>query len=253
VARYLSTLIVAGVLGTALAASASSEEAHKHWSYAGSGGPEHWGSLDPAWKTCGSGRNQSPIDIRSADTKLQALPPLKLDYHPTTLNIEDNGHTILVNVSPGSSLIVGNDRYALVQFHFHHPSEERTDGKGHEMDVHFVHRNAAGQLAVVAVEIAAGRQNSLIELLWHNRPAVGHRKTAKNIVVDPAALVPANLSYFTYPGSLTTPPCSEGLRWFVLKTPVSASSQEVSSFAKEYQGNARPVQPLNGRHILSSK
>jgi carbonic anhydrase len=182
------------------------------------------------------------------------LSALSFDYRITPLRIIDNGHSIQVNVGPGSSLTVGGKRYELVQFHFHKPSEEMINGKRFAMVAHLVHRDATGHLAVVAIPLRSGTPNSLIAKLWRNLPKrQGHEVVAKGISINAAQLLPASRGYYTFQGSLTTPPCAEGVRWFVLKTPVNISTGEVTAFGKLYPSNARPVQPLNGREILSTR
>jgi carbonic anhydrase len=161
---------------------------------------------------------------------------------------------VQVNVAPGSTLTVGGKRYQLVQFHFHKPSEEMIDGKRFDMVAHLVHRDAAGHLAVVAVPLRSGAPNSLIAKVWRNLPKrQGLEVAAKGIAINAAQLLPASRGYYAFQGSLTTPPCSEGVRWFVLKTPVDISAGEVAAFGTLYPANARPVQPLNGREILSTR
>ena len=228
-------------------AAAVSDQAH-HWSYAGEEGPAHWDG------TCKTGRAQSPIDIRTSTAEVEALPPLTFDYRPGPLRIIDNGHTVEVNVDPGSSLTVGNDHYQLVQFHFHKPSEEAIDGRHYAMVAHFVHRDRMGNLAVVAVLLKAGTDNPLIDKLWKNVPKEKeHEETLHAVTVSPGQLLPVNRAYFTFTGSLTTPPCSERVRWFVLKVPTAIGINQVIGFGKLYRANARPVQPVNGRQVLASK
>lgn len=234
------------LLSMALPAAAS-ETAH-HWSYSGAEGPFHWGG------TCAKGRKQSPIDIRTTATKHEKLPPLEIDYRPGTLHIIDNGHTIQVNVDQGSSITVGGHRYGLVQFHFHKPSEEMIDGRRFAMVAHLVHKDAKGGLAVVAVPLKAGAENPLVATLWRHLPKEKEREESLHAVtISPGQLLPANRDYFTYMGSLTTPPCTEGVRWFVLKTPNTISLAEITTFSRRYPADARPVQPLNKREVVDSK
>ncbi len=243
-----------GVLaGLSPAASVAGEKA-RHWSYSGEGGPPHWAELDHGYEACGTGKSQSPIDIRSRDVRKETLPALQFDYRSTPLRIVDNGHTIQVNVGPGSSLKVGGERYELVQFHFHHPSEERIDGKGFDMVVHLVHRNSKGQLAVVAVPIRSGNRNALLATLSSHLPKQKEQVTeVQGVTIDPAALLPSDHGYYAYSGSLTTPPCTEGVRWMVLKSPITTSPDEIATFSALYPNNARPVQHLNGRQVLASQ
>jgi len=223
-----------------------------HWAYRGHGGPSEWGSLDPEFGTCKLGKLQSPIDIRGA--KAADLPAIKFDYKPSALKIIDNGHTIQVNYAPGSSIDVGGVRYELLQFHFHRPSEEKIDGKAHAMVAHLVHKNSAGKLAVVAVLLDQGGASELIDSLWKNLPKEKEKENvADNVTVDVAKLLPENKGYYTFQGSLTTPPCSEDVTWFVLKSPLKIADSQIAAFAKIYPLNARPVQPLNGRIIQTMK
>ncbi|HEY7006699.1 MAG TPA: carbonic anhydrase family protein, partial [Sphingomicrobium sp.] len=217
-----------------LAVAAAAEEAH-HWSYAGAEGPAHWGG------TCAKGKAQSPIEIRSADTDAEKLPPLQFDYRPGTLHIIDNGHTIQVNIDHGSSMSVGGHRFDLLQLHFHKPSEEVIDGRRYAMVAHLVHRDSKGKFAVLAVPLKAGVDNPVIGTLWRHLPrSKGREESMHGVTISPAQLLPLNRAYFTYMGSLTTPPCTEGVRWFVLKTPGTVSLREITIFSKHYPANARP-------------
>jgi len=234
-------------LGGALSLHA---EGH-HWSYGKHGGPSEWGELDQAFASCQVGKVQSPIDIRAA--KAADLPPIKFDYKPAPLKLIDNGHTIQVNYPPGSSIDVGGTRYELVQFHFHKPSEEKIDGKAHAMVAHLVHKGGDGALAVVAVLLDKGQDNPVLRAIWSNLPKEKEKEVAASATIDAAALLPADKGYYTFPGSLTTPPCSEGVRWFVLKTPMTLAASELTAFAKLYPMNARPTQPLNGRAVEATR
>jgi len=235
-----------------LSSVAMAQEAKPHWSYKGAGEPSKWGNLDPAYAVCSTGHTQSPIDIKGA--MATDLPALKMDYQAVPLNIIDNGHTIQVNYPAGSTLTVGDHVYALKQFHFHHPSEEHVNGKKYDLVAHLVHADSDGHLAVVAILFKAGAANSLLDTVWKNIPA--EKEKAMDVAgttVNVKDLLPSNLSYYTYAGSLTTPPCSEGVTWFVLKTNDTLSTEEVAAFAKHYPMNARPIQPSNGREIKESK
>jgi len=231
-------------------ASAFAEE-ETHWSYQGKSGPSQWGTLKPEYQTCKLGKVQSPIDIQGE--KAADLPALQFDYRTVPLHLVNNGHTLQVVVPPGSFLIVGDKRYQLTQFHFHHPAENRLHGKGFPLEAHLVHQDGEGNLAVVGVLLATGKANAAIAALWKHLPPKGKESTPEGVSVDPAGLLPTKRAYFTYTGSLTTPPCSESVTWFLLRTPVSVSKEEVATFAAEYPGNARPVQPLNGRSVQASK
>jgi carbonic anhydrase len=250
----MQRVAIASVCLFATATSLSAGEQPHHWSYSGEGGPSHWAELDAANVACGTGKSQSPIDIRLREVHREGLPALSFHYRPTPLHIIDNGHSIQVNVDPGSSIRVGGKSYELVQFHFHHPSEERIDGKASEMVAHLVHRNSAGKLAVVAVLLNTGKANATVQSLWSHLPKQKeHQADFAGVRIDPAGLLPADHSYFTYTGSLTTPPCTEGVRWFVLKTPSTLSKSEIATFAAHYPNDARPPQSLNGREVLATK
>jgi carbonic anhydrase len=231
----------------------AAEEGHPpHWAYTGAQSPAHWGELDPQYSACKLGHAQSPINIAHAASA--DLPPLKLDYQASGLNIIDNGHTVQVNPAPGSRLTVGDKTYDLKQFHFHHPGEEHVSGKGFPLEAHFVHQDSDGHLAVVAVLFAEGAANPLIDTLWKNIPAEkGKAQDVPSTSVQALDLIPAKRDYFTYPGSLTTPPCTEGVTWYVLKAHPTVSAQQIATFAKLYPKDARPIQPTNGRSVQQSK
>ena len=221
-----------------------------HWDYAGSGGPESWGRMKPEFSACSSGSRQSPIDIR--DGIKVNLDPVQFDYKPSAFRVIDNGHTVQVNVGPGNSIEVLGRRYDLLQFHFHRPSEERIDGKQFDMVAHLVHKDLEGRLAVVAVLLERGSAHALVQSVWNNLPLEKGEDVAARTTIDLSALLPAERSYFTYMGSLTTPPCSEGVLWMVMKTPMPISGDQIGIFARLYPMNARPVQSAAGRLIKES-
>lgn len=248
-----SLIITAALLAFASRTSAETSS-HQHWAYEGHDGPSHWANLDPGYHVCGTGHRQSPIDIHRKAATPKDLPALVFDYRPAPLDIVDNGHTVQVNYAPGSALLIGGKRYELIQFHFHHPAEEAIDGKHFEMVAHLVHRDSAGELAVVAVPLKEGHENALIAALWSNLPKEGdHEPAHAKIDINAGDLVPADHSYYAYSGSLTTPPCSEGVRWSVLEKPMEVSKAQIATFAKRYPDDARPVQSLNGRDVFVSK
>lgn len=234
------------------AAAADPHAAHHapHWSYQGHTGPEAWSSLEKDFGTCAIGNTQSPIDISSSQVGKSTLGPIAFSYQPTPLKILDNGHTIQVNVESGSSIAIGGQTYELKQFHFHRPSEEKIDGKAYELVAHLVHKSAEGKLAVVGVLFKQGAENPLIKTIWSNLPKEKEKEvTVSGVSFNPAELLPAKRSYYNFAGSLTTPPCSEGVNWFVMTTPVEASKAQFKRFAALYPMNARPTQPVNGRPI----
>ncbi|MGH9408213.1 MAG: carbonic anhydrase [Vicinamibacterales bacterium] len=229
-----------------------------HWSYSGPEGPQHWSRLDPDYAACG-GREQSPIDIRSSVRT--SLPAIRFEYRAGPLeHLIDNGYTIRVNYDAAQRsdamdmMIVGDTRYALTQFHFHRPSEELVHGVRYDMVLHLMHVAANGKVAGVAVLLKAGRPNATVQQLWDHMPtAKGGEENIPGVEIDPARLLPRDLSYYTYDGSLTAPPCTEGVTWFVLKTPVEISPDQIAAFAKRYPHDIRPAQPLNGRVVKESK
>jgi carbonic anhydrase len=221
-----------------------------HWGYAGAGAPEKWSQLKPEFAACGSGSRQSPIDIRSG-VKVD-LEPIHFDYQPSSFRVVDNGHTIQVNVGTGNAIEVQGRRYELVQFHFHRPSEERIDGRQFDMVAHLVHKDAEGRLAVVAVLLDRGSVHPLVQAVWGNLPLDKGEEVVARPQLDIGDLLPADRRYFTYMGSLTTPPCSEGVLWMVLQQPVSISIDQINVFSRIYPMNARPIQSASGRLIKQS-
>lgn len=225
--------------------------AHIHWSYEGEGGPENWAKLDPKNKLCAVGERQSPIDIR--DGIRVDLEPIKFDYRPAHFRIVDNGHTVQVALS-GSSITLTGKTYELVQFHFHKPSEERVNGRRFDMVAHLVHKADDGQLAVVAVLLERGTENATIQTLWNNLPLEsGLTVVPPEASIDLSVFLPTNRNYYTYMGSLTTPPCSEGVLWLVLKPTVQVSPEQIDIFGRLYRNNARPIQPVTGRLIKEGR
>lgn len=245
-------VMVAFVAMTAVLSAEPEGHKHHHWGYTGAEGPAHWGELEGDFAACSHGHRQSPIDIRHATPA--DLPPITFDYKPSELHVVDNGHTIMVNVGAGSSIEVGGHHYSLVQFHFHKPSEEHVDGNTYPMEAHLVHKDDEGHLAVVAVLLTPGQANATIDGVWRHLPKEKeHELDVPGVTIDPAGLLPADHGYYTFEGSLTTPPCTEGVTWLVLKTPATISSSELARFGKLYNANARPVQPLDDREVKASR
>ena len=221
-----------------------------HWTYSGDTGPENWSKLNPDFAKCTNGARQSPINIREG-IKVD-LEPIQFDYQPSAFRVLDNGHTIQVGIAPGNAIQVLGRRYELVQFHFHRPAEERVNGRVFEMVAHMVHKDAEGHLAVVAVLIERGITQPVIQTVWNNLPLEQGEELAAPVKLDPGQLLPQERAYFTFMGSLTTPPCSEGVLWMVLKQPVQVSNEQLAIFARLYPMNARPLQALSGRLIKES-
>lgn len=238
--------VTAGLLLTLAFVAHASEDA-PHWGYGGEHGPEKWGTMEDDFSTCTLGKEQSPIDILKA-TK-SALPTLDFQYKKSDAEIVNNGHTIQVNLIDGGVLNLDGIPYKLVQFHFHTPSEEKINGKAYPLEAHLVHQSAEGKLAVVAVLIQEGSANAALALVFSNLPQTEGNRKKLDSSLSAAELLPATHSYYKYVGSLTTPPCSEGVRWQVLKQPIEVSKTQIAAFRKLYTMNARPTQPLNNRKI----
>lgn len=242
--------IGSNIAGAAFAKGALDGAAHAkpHWSYEGETGPAHWGELSPEFKVCQLGLEQTPIDL-SSGIKGDA-GNVSFDYRPLPLRIVNNGHTIQVNADPGCACVIGGTRYGLLQFHFHHPSEHLVDGTPFEMEAHFVHRAQDGALAVVGVFIKPGAHNGGLQPIFDQMPKNEGPEITAPGEVDPRAILPASRAYFRYMGSLTTPPCSEGITWTVFREPIEASLEQIRQFASVFANNARPVQRLNRRFLI---
>lgn len=214
-------------------------------------GPDHWSDLSSEYSTCKIGHEQSPINITGSSPA--NLPAIEFNYTPAALRLTDNGHTIQVNSDGRSFIKIGAREYYLLQFHFHHPSEEQINGKSHDLVVHLVHQDTQGHKAVVAVLLDRGESNPVIKSIFDNLPRAKEQEVTAAATVNPEGLLPAVRGYYTFYGSLTTPPCSEGVTWLILKQPVTLSPSEFAQFTRLYPNNARPVQPLNGRTVLSTR
>jgi carbonic anhydrase len=217
-----------------------------HWEYDGAMGPENWGKEFP---TCGRGKSQAPLNIKGPFEKVRfSVAP---DYKQGQLKIVNNGHTIQVNVPAGSKVRIDGRPFDLLQFHFHRPSEEHIDGKPSAMVIHFVHKNAEGELAVLGVMLREGNENPGIKTLWTHAPkAEGPEVVPDGVMFNPANLLPREMDFFHYDGSLTTPPCTEKVKFYILKTQVNVSKEQMAEFP--FKMNARPIQPTNGRPIYTN-
>ncbi len=220
-----------------------------HWGYEGAGGPANWGRLSPDFAMCEKGQNQSPINIQGA---LKAsLPRLNIRYSAPGRDIVNNGHTIQISFGPGNTLMLDGKQFEMTQMHFHAPSENEIHGKTYPLEAHFVHADPQGQLAVIAVMYKVGKANPGLARLWAQMPAAAGDPVPLKTRVKPTELLPASLGYYRFSGSLTTPPCSEGVRWLVLKHPATASKAQIEAFEKIMTHHTnRPVQPLNGRVVV---
>lgn len=234
----------------ALAADSASMAHPTAWSYDGDGGPLRWGKIDPANAKCETGERQSPIDIR--DGIRVDLDPVVFDYKPVRYNVVDNGHTIQVNVGAGNSISILGRRYDLVQMHFHRPAEERVNGVSYDMVAHLVHKDVDGKLVVIALLIQQGKPNSVVQTIWNYMPLEKNDTVQPPGTIDLSQILPTGRGYYTYMGSLTTPPCTEGVLWVVFKEPIELSAEQIAIFSRMYPMNARPIQNSAGRLIKES-
>lgn len=227
---------------------------HHHlpdWSYKRDDGPYKWGDLHPAYHLAKIGKKQSPIDIDPGKAVAKDLPKITFHYKPTPLNVINKHHTIRVNYEPGSYMHVGDETYELIQFHFHSPSEHTYNGNRLEMEVHLVHKNKKGELAVVGVFLVEGGENHIIGEVWKYFPMEeGPARTVQGVMVDASELIPnSDMDYFAYSGSLTTPPCTENVRWHVMRVAKQVSPKQLKKFRDIIGRNARPLQRLNERIV----
>lgn len=221
-----------------------------HWSYGGDTGPQNWSTLQPEFDTCASGQRQSPIHIEESATLPGPAEPLQFNYQASSGSVVNNGHTIQVDVQGDNTLMVRGSVYRLVQFHFHHPAEEKINHKGFSMVVHLVHKNAAGKLAVVAVLMDPGATSPLVEKVWTHMPLdVADRVQLPVGLIQLGELLPQDQRYYQFFGSLTTPPCTEGVLWMILKQPMTLSRDQLRLFAQLFPNNARPIQAANNRIV----
>ena len=235
-------------------ASLAAAQTDVPWSYQGQTGPAMWGRLSPAYRACSKGVEQSPVDIRRAHLD-RSLKPIEFHYIAGSVTIENTGHTVEVRVNPGSYIVADGVRYDLVQIHFHHPSEHTVNGDLSDMEIHLVHRSAEGKLAVLAVLFSenADFANATLATLWAHMPTQPGQAEKVSDMVNPGGLIPRDRGYWTYTGSLTAPPCTEGVRWFVFEQAISISRSQYDAFARLYKNNSRPTQDLHGRRIQASE
>lgn len=251
-------LVSAGILGhTDARGQAAGQEQYVSpwrtpWTYEGA---DHWSDLDPEYAPCNIGKEQSPIDIRNPEKA--NLPSLQFESTSVPLKyVINNRHTIRVDYHSGNGnfLLAEGKRYELTQFHFHRPSEEYIQGKPYEMEVHLMYKADDGKVAGVAVFVRPGDANTTVQTVWDHMPKTEGQQEVHGVEISPRSLLPRDTAaYYLYMGSLTAPPCTEGITWFVLKTPIEMSAEQVEAFAKLYPKDARPLQPLNGRVVKESR
>jgi carbonic anhydrase len=249
VALALTFLVLGGCRSTPPSSAPTGE-----WSYSGATGPGHWGDLKPEYALARSGRAQSPIDIVPASATQALLGPIEVAYASTTVDILNNGHTVEDDYHGGGGIRVEGHEYALAQFHFHTPSEHTLEGRHFPLEMHLVHRDSAGALAVVAVLFEQGEPHAALGALEAHFPTEpGRAQHVEGVTVNPSDLLPSSLASFRYPGSLTTPPCSEGVAWFVLQQPLQAAAEQIAAVHAILHDNNRPTQPLHGRTVTASR
>jgi len=242
---FLYLFFLAGLPLSAMAADHGGAD----WAYSGAAGPAHWGDLSQEYALCSTGLNQSPIDI--VQTVRKDLGPLVFAYQSAPLSVVNNGHAIQANHKAGSFIKVQGKLYKLLQYHFHSPSENTHRGKPYDMELHLVHKSEQGELAVVGVFMRQGAANQLVQTLWDNlNPKVAQSRNLPHLLVNPVDLLPYNGSYYHFKGSLTTPPCSQDVQWYLLKDSIEVSAAQIEKFVGIIGHNARPVNPLNGREIV---
>lgn len=219
------------------------------WSYQGDTGPAHWGELTQDFFRCKQGSQQSPINIVTQNVEHANTSKILPAYQPSFAQVTNNGHTIQVNLADAGGIVAPDGRYKLLQFHFHTPSEETLDGQAFPLDMHLVHQDTTGELEVLTLLIKEGKPNTALQTMFARLPS----KPGESYLVagfNPSHLFPPSLAHFSFEGSLTTPPCSEGVTWRVLQTPIEMSGQQIKAFHQQFKMNARPVQDLNGRKVL---
>ncbi len=250
----LGKIVVSGFVSTLLSVTLLAEGHGTHWGYTGHEGAEHWGDLAPEYSMCKLGKSQSPINI---DKKVLACTSdsqkIKFNYTTASKEVVNNGHTIQVNIEDGSSINVDGIEFALKQVHFHTPSENQIEGQSFPLEAHFVHASKNGELAVVALMFEGGAANEFIKKTWEVMPKEAD-KTASLVISakEMNELLPQNRDYYRFSGSLTTPPCSEGVRWLVLKKYATISAAQVEEFLHAvHHENNRPIQPINARKVMN--
>lgn len=239
--------VAAAVSFGSVAMAGDSHDNAPHWGYSGDNAPDNWGNLATEFKTCSAGTQQSPINITGAASS--ALDDIAVNYSHAPLEVVNNGHTVQVNFPEGNTMTVGGTTYKLLQYHFHASSEHTIDGKSYPLEAHLVHKTDDGKLGVIGVMLEQGAENPAIAEVFSNLPKAPGKIAKDDVKVNPATLLPEQLSYYNYSGSLTTPPCSEGVNWMVLTTPVEASAEQISAFTSIFAENNRPVQALNERVV----
>lgn len=235
-------------------AAAAVAQNQNDWTYQGKTGALVWGRIRPEYQTCNKGHEQSPIDLRGARLD-PALKPIEFHYIAGSVNVINTGNGIEVRVNPGSYIFANGVRYNLVSYEFHHPSEHTVRGKFNDMEVDLTHRSADNKEAIIAVRLSEQRNepNAIMSMLWQHLPAQAGKTEKVTDMVNPGGLLPADRGYWTYTGSELTPPCAEGVRWFVFEQDMSISRSQLNAFVALYKMNTRPTQDLDGRKITANQ
>jgi carbonic anhydrase len=225
-----------------------------NWNYEGKTGPLVWGKLDRAYELCSKGHEQSPIDIKGARLN-KALEPIEYHYIAGPVTLENTGRGIIAHVDPGSTIVAGGVRYQLEALDFHHPSEHSFKGKLADMEVDLIHRSDDGKMAIIAVRLNQDRgyPNALLASLWEHLPAKPGTSARVTDMISAGGLLPSDRGYWTYVGSEVTPPCSEGVRWFVYEQDLSMSRSQLQAFTRLFKMNTRPIQDAHGRRIEANE
>lgn len=250
-AMSASVLVLAGCSEAGTDAPSTSTEAaatsEVHWGYEGDGAPEHWGELSAEFEACGNGKEQSPINL--SDATPEDLADIEFAYAASTGEVLNNGHTLQYTPSTMQKVTLDGEDLELAQLHMHTPAEHEVDGKQLPGEIHFVHKNAAGDITVLGILLEEGAPNELVQYLLDNAPENVDTSHISQEEINIADALPASHEYITYGGSLTTPPCSENVRWIVMTQPVTASAEQLQAFESLIGKNARPVQDQNGREL----
>jgi carbonic anhydrase len=224
------------------------------WSYSGATGPEFWGKMRPEWKVCAEGKRQSPINFSAAKPFKVDLDPVKFDYRPTSFVIIDSPQQLRIINSESMSLEVRGQRYVLEGFTLHRPTETPIEGKASDMEAYFFHRGNKDQIALLVVQfVRGGQSNASLQILLNNLPLERGDSHMPRTTLDMTALLPTSSAHYLYMGSLTTPPCTEGVLWVVMKEPIPVSDEQIEIFSRLHESNARPPQPDFNRLILESR
>ena len=221
-----------------------------HWGYSGEGGPGHWSELSDDFVACGEGKNQSPINILNKDVVPAKMAPIPINYPGKTTSILNNGHTLQVNVEPGNSVQIEGETYHLLQFHFHTPSEHEIDGERFPLEIHFVHKNDKGEIAVLGGVYREGKESERLSTIVDKAPKKAGESAPFVVAFQDYATFDELTDFYHYSGSLTTPPCTEGLRWYVYPLVATISRDQIAEYIKMIGYDARGVQPLNARRVL---